>query len=99
MDGFAAGAVRHVDIVGTLIDFEKGMLDYLHLAAPQAKVTDDEFLSCTASSSPSGRIQAEAVGHPAGSQGRGHQLPSSLRARKMRCWHDILPAGLRGDTG
>lgn len=32
------------DVVGTLIDFEKGMLDYLRLAAPQAKVSDDEFL-------------------------------------------------------
>jgi len=32
------------DVVGTLIDFERGMLDYLHAAAPGARVSDDEFL-------------------------------------------------------
>lgn len=32
------------DVVGTLIDFERGMLDYLRLAAPNAAVSDDEFL-------------------------------------------------------
>lgn len=32
------------DIVGTLIDFERGMLDYLRLAAPDARISDDEFL-------------------------------------------------------
>jgi len=32
------------DVVGTLIDFERGMLDYLHAAVPGARVTDDEFL-------------------------------------------------------
>ena len=33
------------DVVGTLIDFERGMLDYLHLAAPEAPISDEEFLS------------------------------------------------------
>jgi len=33
------------DVVGTLIDFERGMLDYLHLAAPESGVTDDDFLA------------------------------------------------------
>jgi len=33
------------DVVGTLIDFERGMLDYLRQAAPDAKVPDDEFLA------------------------------------------------------
>jgi len=32
------------DVVGTLIDFERGMLDYLHRAAPDRRVSDDEFL-------------------------------------------------------
>ncbi|HTN49337.1 MAG TPA: HAD-IA family hydrolase [Burkholderiaceae bacterium] len=32
------------DVVGTLIDFERGMLDYLRLAAPNAPVSDDDFL-------------------------------------------------------
>ena len=32
------------DVVGTLIDFERGMLDYLHKAAPDAGVTDEDFL-------------------------------------------------------
>jgi putative hydrolase of the HAD superfamily len=32
------------DVVGTLIDFERGMLDYLRRAAPGAKVPDEEFL-------------------------------------------------------
>jgi putative hydrolase of the HAD superfamily len=33
-----------VEVVGTLIDFERGMLDYLHQAAPAARVSDSEFL-------------------------------------------------------
>lgn len=33
------------DVVGTLIDFERGMLDYLHFAAPATRVGDDEFLA------------------------------------------------------
>jgi putative hydrolase of the HAD superfamily len=33
-----------VDVVGTLIDFERGMLDFLHQAAPEARVRDSEFL-------------------------------------------------------
>ena len=32
------------DVVGTLIDFERGMLDYLHRAVPGAAVSDDDFL-------------------------------------------------------
>jgi putative hydrolase of the HAD superfamily len=32
------------DVVGTLIDFERGMLDYLRLVAPNAPVRDEEFL-------------------------------------------------------
>jgi len=34
-----------IDVVGTLIDFERGMLDYLHAAAPEANVRDGEFLA------------------------------------------------------
>jgi putative hydrolase of the HAD superfamily len=33
------------DVVGTLIDFERGMLDYLHTAVPGTQVSDDDFLS------------------------------------------------------
>lgn len=33
------------DVVGTLIDFERGMLDYVRLVAPQAPVSDDDFLT------------------------------------------------------
>src|SRR4030095_3701893 len=32
------------DVVGTLIDFERGVLDFLHEADPQARVRDSEFL-------------------------------------------------------
>jgi putative hydrolase of the HAD superfamily len=32
------------DVVGTLIDFEGGMVDYLRRAAPESAVTDDDFL-------------------------------------------------------
>jgi putative hydrolase of the HAD superfamily len=33
------------DVVGTLIDFERGMLDYLRTVAPGAGVSDDDFLA------------------------------------------------------
>ncbi len=33
------------DVVGTLIDFERGMFDYLHAVAPQACVRDEEFMA------------------------------------------------------
>lgn len=33
------------DVVGTLIDFERGLLDYLHAAAPAANVDDAGFLA------------------------------------------------------
>jgi len=33
------------DVVGTLIDFERGMLDYLHTAVPGTQVSDEDFLS------------------------------------------------------
>ena len=33
------------DVVGTLIDFERGMLDYLRAVAPAAGVSDDDFLA------------------------------------------------------
>ena len=33
------------EVVGTLVDFERGMLDYLHIAAPAAGVEDSEFLA------------------------------------------------------
>jgi putative hydrolase of the HAD superfamily len=33
------------DVVGTLIDFERGMLDYLHRVAPDAPASDDAFLA------------------------------------------------------
>ncbi|OIQ72717.1 (S)-2-haloacid dehalogenase 4A [mine drainage metagenome] len=33
------------DVVGTLIDFERGMLNYLHRAVPDATLTDDDFLT------------------------------------------------------
>jgi putative hydrolase of the HAD superfamily len=32
------------DVVGTLIDFERGMLDYLRAVAPTSAVSDDDFL-------------------------------------------------------
>ena len=32
------------DVVGTLIDFERGMLDYLRSVAPTQAVSDDDFL-------------------------------------------------------
>ncbi|WP_322005901.1 HAD family hydrolase [Paraburkholderia tropica] len=33
------------DVVGTLIDFERGMLNYLHQVAGDAKVSDEDFLA------------------------------------------------------
>ncbi len=33
------------DVVGTLIDFEGGMLAYLRKAVPDSKITDEEFLA------------------------------------------------------
>jgi len=33
------------DVVGTLIDFERGMLDYLHRAVPGAPAADEAFLA------------------------------------------------------
>ncbi len=33
------------DVVGTLIDFERGMLDYLHHAVPGTTVHDEDFLA------------------------------------------------------
>ena len=33
------------DVVGTLIDFERGMLDYLRSVAPDAKLSDEDFLA------------------------------------------------------
>lgn len=33
------------DVVGTLIDFEGGMLAYLRAAAPEARVSDEDFLA------------------------------------------------------
>jgi putative hydrolase of the HAD superfamily len=32
------------DVVGTLIDFERGMLDYLRAAAPDSDLSDEDFL-------------------------------------------------------
>src|SRR4029453_12793460 len=32
------------DVVGTLIDFERGMLDYLRAVAPTQAVSDEDFL-------------------------------------------------------
>lgn len=32
------------DVVGTLIDFERGMLDYLRRVAPDCQLTDEDFL-------------------------------------------------------
>lgn len=36
--------VLSFDVVGTLIDFEQGMLNYLHKVAPEAKFSDEDFL-------------------------------------------------------
>src|SRR4051812_25989114 len=33
------------DVVGTLIDFERGMLDYLRAVVPETAVSDDDFLA------------------------------------------------------
>lgn len=33
------------DVVGTLIDFERGMLDYVRAAVPTAAIGDDDFLA------------------------------------------------------
>jgi putative hydrolase of the HAD superfamily len=34
--------VLSFDVVGTLIDFERGMLDYLHAVAPAAAAGDSD---------------------------------------------------------
>jgi putative hydrolase of the HAD superfamily len=34
-----------LDVVGTLIDFERGMLDHLRQVAPTATVSDADFLA------------------------------------------------------
>ncbi|WP_028219672.1 HAD-IA family hydrolase [Paraburkholderia oxyphila] len=33
------------DVVGTLIDFEKGMLNYLHAVASDVRISDEDFLA------------------------------------------------------
>jgi putative hydrolase of the HAD superfamily len=42
--GLNSFKVLTFDVVGTLIDFEKGMVDYFHKVAPSSKLTDDTFL-------------------------------------------------------
>lgn len=42
---FKAFKVLTFDVVGTLIDFERGMLDYLQRAAPDANIPDEDFLA------------------------------------------------------
>ncbi|WP_046114359.1 HAD-IA family hydrolase [Aquincola tertiaricarbonis] len=46
------------DVVGTLIDFERGMLDYLRSVAPAATVTDDDFLAAYRASRGSQQVTA-----------------------------------------
>lgn len=48
------------DVVGTLIDFERGMLNYLRSSVPGAEVTDDAFLESYRHS----RSSAEAGWYP-----------------------------------
>jgi putative hydrolase of the HAD superfamily len=47
-------------VVGTLIDFEQGMLDYLRAAVPGTDVTDDAFLGAYRSA----RKAADTLGYP-----------------------------------
>ena len=42
---FKTFKVLTFDVVGTLIDFERGMLDYLQRVAPDAGVDDEDFLA------------------------------------------------------
>lgn len=42
---FTVFKVLTFDVVGTLIDFERGMLDYLRETAPAAEVADEDFLA------------------------------------------------------
>jgi putative hydrolase of the HAD superfamily len=48
------------DVVGTLIDFERGMLDYLKLVAPHAPVNEEEFLAAYRTE----RAAADALFYP-----------------------------------
>ena len=59
------------DVVGTLIDFERGMLDYLRAVAPADAVGDDDFLAAYRKARKSGR---DARGTPTTWNGSG--MPS-----------------------
>jgi len=48
------------DVVGTLIDFERGMLDYLRAVSPTQAVTDEDFLAAYRSA----RKSSDAIAYP-----------------------------------
>jgi putative hydrolase of the HAD superfamily len=48
------------DVVGTLIDFERGMLNYLHAVAEDARVSDEDFLAAYRQARKSG----ETIAYP-----------------------------------
>lgn len=50
--------VLSFDVVGTLIDFERGMLNYLHRSLPDCTVSDDDFLTAYRNSRASGSAGA-----------------------------------------
>jgi putative hydrolase of the HAD superfamily len=68
------------DVVGTLIDFERGMLNYLRSSAPEAEVTDEDFLEAYRHS----RSSAEAGWYPDdlvrvwGDLAKAFSLPNTL---------------------
>ena len=48
------------DVVGTLIDFERGMLDYLRSVAPKQALSDEDFLAAYRRA----RKSPDAIGYP-----------------------------------
>jgi len=63
------------DVVGTLIDFERGMLDYLRAIAPAQAVSDDDFLAAYRNA----RKSADAMAYPDDLERCWHEVAPALR--------------------
>lgn len=75
------------DVVGTLIDFERGMLEYLRRAVPEAAVTDDDFLAAYRRS----RGSPEVIAYPDDLVRVWHQIAPQLGLPDT----DAMAQGLR----
>ena len=71
------------DVVGTLIDFEGGMIAYLRAAVPDSRVTDDDFLAPTGGRAPTAtRSGIPTTWNAAGTPSRrSWACPTAMRLR------------------